>query len=117
MPTKQRRDAETSVVPILSVRREFEYHDVQCSREQFPISLAYAITIHKSQGLTLDQAVLDFRHKEFASGQTYVGVSRVKKLRGLLFETPFDLDYFSRTRSDVCIMRAEDLERRRLQLL
>lgn len=51
-------------------------------REQFAIRLAYAITIHKSQGMTLDKLVVDIGNC-FADGQMYVALSRVKSLEGL----------------------------------
>jgi ATP-dependent DNA helicase PIF1 len=52
---------------------------------QFPLRLAYAMTIHKSQGLTLDRALIDIRAAR-EPGQAYVALSRVKSLRGLLLK-------------------------------
>jgi len=57
--------------------------NVYVHREQFPICLAYAITIHKSQGLSLDRALLDIGSSVFTKGQAYVGLSRVKTLDGV----------------------------------
>ena len=61
---------------------------VSCSRTQYPVSLAYSITIHKSQGLTLDEAYVDIGMSEKSAGLTYVGLSRVRTLDGLLLH-PF----------------------------
>lgn len=53
--------------------------------------MQYAISIHRSQGLTLDRAVVDIGESEFAIGLTYVALSRVKSIEGLLLEPSFPL--------------------------
>lgn len=52
-------------------------------REQFPCSLSYGITVHRSQGLSLDNAVLDVGNTVFSEGQAYVALSRLTTLSGL----------------------------------
>jgi uncharacterized protein YpbB len=54
---------------------------------QFPIKAAWAITIHKSQGLTFDRAIIDAA-SSFAHGQVYVALSRCKTFEGLVLSTP-----------------------------
>ena len=53
---------------------------------QFPFILAYALSIHKVQGSTLDFAVIDIGHSVFESSMSYVALSRVRSLEGLFLE-------------------------------
>lgn len=67
---------------------------VVASRTQYPLKIAYALTVHKSQGSTLDRAVIDIS-EAFAEGQVYVALSRVRDLKSL------SVSHFSHSRVKV----------------
>lgn len=61
--------------------------EIEGSFIQFPLKLAWAITIHKSQGLTFERAIID-AEASFAHGQVYVALSRCKTLEGMVLSSP-----------------------------
>ena len=70
-------DIEQVQGKFIVMKNYYVYHT------QFPLILAYAVTIHKCQGLSLDCAIIDLSDKVFADGMAYVALSRLKLLAGL----------------------------------
>lgn len=68
-------------------------HTVVGTFVQFPLSLGWAITIHKSQGMTLDSVRIDMGKGAFCSGQTYVALSRCKTIGGIHLDTPIKMGW------------------------
>lgn len=82
---------------------------------QYPLRLAWAITVHKSQGLTFDHAVVDI-NDSFAHGQTYVALSRCRTLEGMVLSRPLNVrsvinDVSVNAYIDRKLMEAKDSER------
>ncbi|KAK3929432.1 ATP-dependent DNA helicase PIF6, partial [Frankliniella fusca] len=75
---------ENGCVPITRIMKSWSVNNIHCTRFQFPLTLAYAITIHKCQGLTLRRMVLHFDSAEIMSGIFYVAMSRVREKSDLM---------------------------------
>ncbi|WP_420064031.1 ATP-dependent DNA helicase [Microbacterium istanbulense] len=87
---------EFDVEPAVWERYRYAYNpgtktlsrEVVAEFTQFPLRLAWAVTIHKSQGKTYDRAVIDLGSGAFAPGQTYVALSRLTSIDGLYLSRP-----------------------------
>ena len=89
-PTKWHTPDNIPLVPIIpQVARWDGPNGQRLTRRQLPLKLAFAITIHKSQGMTLDRVVVDLGEKEFSRGLSFVAISRVRTLQGLAFRPGF----------------------------
>ena len=103
-------------IHITPLRRCWSSSGGQCSRLQLPLKLAWAVTIHKSQGLTLDKVVIDVGKREFSSGLTFVACSRVCQLQDILFTPPFPYQCLS-SLSNSSRLKERQQEDKRLQSL
>ena len=99
-------------IPITPFTARWEHGDKVLTRTQFPLRLAWAITVHKSQGLTLDKAVIELGQVDFTPGLSFVAMSRVKQLSGLLFKTSFPINRLQKPQGSSVDLDT-DTERRR----
>jgi len=76
-------------VPIVPLCQTWSTFGNQCSCLQLPLKLAWAVTLYKAQGLTLNKLCADVGKKKFSAGLKFVANSRVKHLTDLLLNLPF----------------------------
>jgi hypothetical protein len=100
MPYKLKRETwENKRYVVDGVTKE-QKEEVLGTFEQYPVKLAWAITVHKSQGLTFSKAIIDVGNA-FAPGQVYVALSRLRSLDGLILRTRIDPSVVSTDRDVV----------------
>ena len=84
--------------------------DVVGTFRQYPIKLAWAVTVHKSQGLTFDRAIIDVG-QAFAPGQVYVALSRLRSLEGLILRTRINTNSISSDRDVVTFTQNKEQQK------
>ena len=103
------------LVPVFPVQRDWMSGKESYSRTAFPLLLAYSMTIHRSQGVTMDRIMINIGDREFACGLTYTAVSRVRSLKDLAFYPFPNFDRFVRlrTHNNFIQLRKEIVKRQR----
>ena len=86
--------ANPRLVPIAPIARG--------SHKQIPLKMAWALTIHKSQGLILDRATIDIGNREH-QGLTFTTISRVKSLDGLCISPPFTFEHYAKMKNSAFV--------------
>ena len=101
-----------AIAPVtVSAKNGNSFHE----RQQLPLKLAWALTIHKSQGLTLPKAWVNIGKSEQTLGITYVGLSRVKKLSSLVVD-PMTFDRLKSIKKNISLKYRQQEEQRLNQL-
>ena len=100
-------NVDSKIVCICAVQRGFT--------TQIPLRLAWALTIHKSQGLTLEKAIIDIGPTK-RIGLKFVAIAHVKSLQGLRIMPPFSYDRYDKMKKGKQLEKRKD-EERRLKLL
>lgn len=98
--------------PIVPVTRNWTEKGINCSRTQFPLTLGWGSTIHKSQGITTEKAVVDLGDKEFSPGLTYVALSRLKSFNGLVLDPPVSYERINKIGKSILLKQRIDEENR-----
>ena len=88
-PYRLKRETWENKRYVVNAATKEQQEEVLGTFEQYPIKLAWAITVHKSQGLTFNKAIIDVG-QAFAPGQVYVALSRLRSLDGLILRTRID---------------------------
>ena len=86
---------EEGTVPIFPVRKEWYDQKKLYSRTGYPLLLGYSLTIHKSQGMTMNKVITNLGPREFANGLAYTGSSRVPEIESMAFDPMPNLSRFT----------------------
>ena len=100
------------IIPFTPLKAMFELKSKTLVRPQLPLRLAWAVTVHKSQGLTLDLVRISLGSKEFCLGLTFIALSRAKSLDKLLLVDQVDYSHVKNLGGKGLQYRQQNIARR-----
>ena len=103
--------ADANTVPITPIQRTWLHDNKTYARTNLPLTLAWAVTIHKSQGLTLDKAVVNIGQSERSAGLSFVAMSRVRS-SGDLRLVPFAKDRLTKIAANKNVKKRKEMDKR-----
>jgi hypothetical protein len=106
------RTRDVNAISMMFRINQWDNSDMICSRTQFLLISAFAISIHKSQELTLSRAILSFRRTDDCCEQNYVALSRIRCIEHVTFDSSFSYDHFSKRMSKNVIRRLQDSDKK-----
>ena len=114
-PTFWHKEDGTPVVPIVPFTARWQSKSgKQCLRTQFPLRVAYAVTIHKSQGMTLNKAVVELGEYDFTRGLTFVAISRVRAIDDIVFRSEIGSQRLQKLGGATNLLKEDIIRRGRL---
>lgn len=111
-PPKPGHPEGIPIIPIPPIKSTFENEGRYMARTQLPLRLAWAVTVHKSQGLTLSDVRIGLGSREFASGLTFVALSRAKDFTGFTLVDAVNFSRVERLGGKLLQYRLADYNRR-----
>jgi ATP-dependent DNA helicase PIF1 len=81
------------------------------------LRVAYAVTIHKSQGMTLNKAVVELGDYDFTRGLTFVAISRVRRIRDIVFRSEIETERLQKLGGSTNLLKEDIIRRGRLNFI
>ena len=117
-PTLWHKEDGTPIVPIVSFTTRWQSKSgKQCLRTQFPLCVAYAVTIHKLQGMTLNIAVVELSDYDFTWGLTFVAISRVRAIGNIVFQSEIGSERLQKLGGATNLLEEDIIQRGRLNFI
>jgi ATP-dependent DNA helicase PIF1 len=114
-PTRWHTEDGIPIVPITPFTVRWKTKSNRpCSRTQYPLRIAYAVTIHKSQGMTLDKAVIDPGLRDICPGMLFVALSQVRGICDLVLSGMIGIDRLKRGGDGIQLLKDDNTRRERM---